>query len=327
MDTPLSIGAGGSRHRYATAEPVPDRVRLLSSLYWVHRLEYPFSIAYLCAAIWGACWAVSQPRQLLSVPVLAIVVASYSHLVGQNVLNTPLDIDSDTGNPQKRVVATAALRLGRPTLIRLAVVELALPVLIAAAVAIWLSRPAILAWMALTVALQVLYNLEPVRLKRRGMANPITLALTYVALPGIPAYLAVRPALPPVMWLVLLGLLLAGTGRTLYWAVPDREADIARNDVTPVVRLGTVRALVLAIGLAVAGAVLVGAALWWRYGVAAGLVGVAAAGVFPFAKLRRLIRAARGHTVQATRVRRRDLPLALLVDLAVAAIPLAALIR
>jgi len=307
---------------------------LRHSLFWAHRLEFPFSLAYLCHAVWGASWAVTQPRQLLAAPVLALVAANVSHQVGEVVLNAGLDVDSDARNPEKRVVAGAAQRLGRRTLLGLASAELAVPVLIAAGVSVALSRPSIVAWMAVIVALQVLYNVEPVHLKRRGMANPITLALTYPVLPALPVYLAVRPTVSPAMWLVLLGMLFAATARTLWWAIPDRVADLAANCSTPVVRLGFARSLLVAGLLSTVGTVLIGGALWWRYGAAWALLGMAAASLFPLTALRRFSRAlaastdrgsADGH-LQAVRLRRRDLPLALATDLAVAVIPLAVLL-
>jgi lycopene elongase/hydratase (dihydrobisanhydrobacterioruberin-forming) len=306
------------------AVTVPRR-GLWPSLYWVHRLEYPFSIYYVCHAVWGASWAVADPRQLLTVPVLAIAVANLSHQVGEVVLNAALDVDADVRNPQKHEVASASQRLGRRALLGLATVELALPVLIAAAVSIALSRPSIAVSMAIIVVLQALYNLEPVRLKRRGIANPVTLALTYSVLPALPVYLAVRPDVTPSTWLVLLGMLFSATGRTLWWALPDRGADIEANDSTPVVRLGVSRSLLLACLLSTVGAALIGGSLWWRYGAAWALLGMASASLFPFIQLRQLGRISQQGLFRAVRMRRRDLPLALATDLAVAVIPLAAL--
>jgi 4-hydroxybenzoate polyprenyltransferase len=180
--------------------------------------------------------------------------------------------------------------------------------------------------MAIIVVLQVLYNLEPVRLKRRGMANPVTLALTYSVLPALPVYLAVRPDVTPWTWLVLLGMLFVVTGRTLWWAIPDRDADIEMSDSTPVVRLGVPRSLLLACLLSTVGVALIGLSLQWRYGPEWALFGMASAGVFPFIQLRRLGRISqRAALFRAARMRRRDLPLALAADLAVAVIPLTAL--
>jgi 4-hydroxybenzoate polyprenyltransferase len=163
------------------------------------------------------------------------------------------------------------------------------------------------------------------------MANPVTLALTYPVLPALPVYLAIRPAVSPAMWLVLLGMLFAATGRTLWWAIPDLAADIDANDSTPVVRLGFVRSLLVACLLSTVGTVLIGVALWWRYGAAWALLGMASASLFPLVALRRFSRASAdrgspdGH-LRAARLRRRDLPLALATDLAVAVIPLAVLL-
>jgi len=307
---------------------------LVHSLFWAHRLEFPFSVSYPPHAVWGALWAVTQPRQLLAAPVLALAAANVSHLLAQNAVNTALDVDADARNPEKRVLAGAAQRLGRRALLGMGSAEWAVSVLLAAGVSAALSRPSIVAWMAVIVALQVLYNVEPVHLKRRGMANPVTLALTYTVLPALPVYLAVRPAVSPAMWLVLLGMLFVATGRILWWAIPDRAADLAANWSTPVVRLGFVRSLLVAGLLSTVGTALVGGSLWWRYGAAWALLGIAAASLFPLFALRRFSRASTASTdggsmdghFHAVRLRRRDLPLSLAADLSVAVIPLAVLL-
>jgi 4-hydroxybenzoate polyprenyltransferase len=302
-----------------------DRRGLWRRLYWVHRMEFPFPIFYVCHAVWGACWASTSAQQLLTVPVIALFVANVCHMTGEVVFNAALDEDADTRNPQKREVADAARGLGRKVLVRLGLAELTLAMLISGAIAILQARPSICVWMAAIVVLQILYNLEPVRFKRRGLVNPLVLGLTYAALPAVPAYLVLQPAVSSSMVLAIAGMLLLASGRVLWWSIPDREADVGASDLTPVVRLGVRRSLVLACGLATIGTVLIGASLGWRYGPVWALTGVAAASAFVVVMFRQLSTAWDADHFNSTRMRRRHLPLALLADAAVALIPLAAI--
>jgi 4-hydroxybenzoate polyprenyltransferase len=287
-------------------------------------MEYPFAVHFLCHAVWGACWATTTSGQLLTLPVLAVVLANLCHMVGASVLNAALDIDADSRNPHKRDVAGAATRLGWRLLLGLGVSELALALAIAGVVSISLARFPIYAWTAAIVILHVLYNVEPVRLKRRGLANPLALGLTYATLPAVPAYFAVRPHMAPWMWLGLFGMLLLTTGRNLWWSIPDRDADMSVNDMTAAVRLGVFRSLAVACALTALGTVLIGASLWWQWGPLWALSGVLASSAFLIVNLRQLRNASGGPQLNARRMRRRDLPSALVADVVLALIPLVA---
>jgi 4-hydroxybenzoate polyprenyltransferase len=289
----------------------------------VHRLEYPFPVNYLCHAMLGACYAASGVQQLFTAPVLLSIIANLLPIVGGNLLNTAADVSTDAHNRDKRHIAWAALRLGCNHVMSWAAIELAFALAVATATAWWLDRALIAVAVALIIALYLLYNLEPVRLKRRGLANPLTLGMIYGTLPSLASYTAVRPNLTVSMWLIFIGIGTLVAGRALWWAVPDQIGDQATGMTTPTVQYGAFQAIVMACITTATGLGLVGWGLWWHYGPPWALIGVAASGDFLLRKLtllRRLSDYTAPHTPQ---IRRRDLSSIMIADLLLVLLPLA----
>ena len=264
----------------------PLRGRRARDLYRVHRLEFPFPIAYVCHALWGACYAASAPEQLLGAPVLLAVAANLLPLIAQNVLNAAVDIPVDALSSGKSDVAQAALRLGRVRLIAIASAEMAVALFLACGVAIHLGRPLVAVGVAGGILLEYLYNLEPVRLKKRGLANPVSLGAHFSLLPCLSTFNAVRPDFPGFLWPLFLGLWLLLIGRTLWWSLPDVPADRAAGLAPPAVRYGSLRALLAASAATTVALVLIAWGLAWSLGLLAALLGTAGCGIFLISKLR-----------------------------------------
>jgi 4-hydroxybenzoate polyprenyltransferase len=146
------------------------------------------------------------------------------------------------------------------------VAELAGAALLAGLVSVWSGRPLIAAAAIVTIAIQVLYNTEPVRLKRRGLTGVAAFCAATLVLPFLLSYWAVRPDVDVTTWLVVAGLWLLAAGRMTVWSIPDLAADAATGMRTPAVRYGVAGALVRCAALFAAGLVLTGCGLWWRYG-------------------------------------------------------------
>ncbi|MFJ8331476.1 UbiA family prenyltransferase [Streptomyces sp. NPDC094437] len=295
--------------------------RQTPDLHRVHRLESPFPLAYLCHALWGACYAATTPHQLLRTPVLLAVAANLIPLIAQNVLNAAMDIPIDARTPGKSGVARAAQRLGRRRLFGIATAEMTLALLLACGVAVHLGRPLIAAGVAAGILVEYLYNLEPVRLKKRGLANPISLGAHFSVLPCLSTFNAVRPDFPGYLWPLFLGLWLLLIGRTLWWSLPDAPADQAAGLTPPAVRYGTSRALVLAVGATATALTLIAWGLAWSLGPGAALLGTTGCGIFLISKLR--LTPATLHALHETRMRRHTLTFVIGADVLLVALPLA----
>jgi lycopene elongase/hydratase (dihydrobisanhydrobacterioruberin-forming) len=290
----------------------------------IHRLEYPFPVHYLCHAVLGACYAASNVQQLFTGPVLLCIIVNLLSIVGGNPLNAAVDISTDAHTQDKRGIAQAALRLGRRQVMRWTTAEMIVALVAATAISLWLDRTLIVVGITWTIALCLLYNLEPIRLKRRGLANPITIALTYGPLPSIVTYSAVRADLTASAWLIFIGLGVLITGRALWWTVPDRVSDKATGMTTPTVRYGASQAMRISCDATAVGLGLLGWGLWWRYGLLWALVGAAVNGPFLLSKLALLRRLPQNSLPNSTQLRRHDLSWVMIADIVLVLLPLVA---
>ncbi|MET8336837.1 UbiA family prenyltransferase [Streptosporangium canum] len=290
----------------------------------IHRLEYPFPAVYACHVLWGACFAATDPRQLFTVPVLVTLLANLLAVVSQNPLNAALDIRADTHTRGKDSIATATRRLSPAVAFRCAAIEKTLALALATAVSVGLGRPAVAIGVGLAIVLHLLYNLEPVRLKRRGFANPAYFALTFAFLPCVSTYSALRPDVPAPVWLVFAGLAVLLFGRSLWWSIPDLAGDAAAGDRPPAVRHGAYRSLLVACAATAGALVLAGWGLWWLYGPAWSLLGVAACAAFLVDKLGLLTGISDDNLPDERTMRKRSLSMVLAADLLLVVIPLVA---
>lgn len=245
--------------------------RLASAPTWrdvlaAHRLEFPFPVSYVCYASWGACFAAGDVARLANPAVVAAIVANLLLITAGLALNTAVDVRTDERHREKSYLARAARRIGTGTLVRWAVAETAVALLLAGLAAVWAGRPLILAAAVVIVVPQVAYNVEPVRLKRRGIAGVVAFCVGTIVLPFLLAYWAIRPDVDARSWVVVAGLLLLSVGRMMSWSVPDRAADVATGIRTPSVRWGQTGALARAVAVMIVGLVVTGWGLWWRFG-------------------------------------------------------------
>lgn len=289
----------------------------------IHRLEYPFPVNYLCHAVLGACYAASDVQQLFTAPVLLSIIANLLSIVGGNPLNAAVDVSTDAHTQGKRDIAHAILRLGCNHAMSWTATEMTFALAVATATALWLDRALIAVGVALTIALCLLYNLEPVRLKRRGLANPLTIGLTTGTLPSLVSYSAVRPDLTASAWLIFIGLGALITGRAIWWTVPDQIGDKTTGMTTPTVQYGAFQAIVIACVVTVAGLGLLGWGLWWRYGPLWALLGVTVSGAFLLSKFA-LLRRLSNYTLPNPTQLRRNLSSVMIADIFLVLLPLAA---
>lgn len=232
----------------------------------IHRLEFPFSLNYLCYASWGACFAVAGGTRPSDVVTATAAVANLLLIVAPLALNTAVDVGTDEHHDERAHLAAAARRLGTGRVIRWAAAEMVVALLLAGVVAAWSMRPAVVAVAAGIVVLQVLYNVEPMRLKRRGLVGVAAFCASVAVLPFLLSYWAVRPGLAVWVTPVLSGLACLAVGRMMVWSIPDLAADARTRMRTPSVRFGRSGTLVRSVLVTVAGVGLTGWGLWWRYG-------------------------------------------------------------
>lgn len=286
--------------------------RLKSKISWrdfvvIHRLQFPLPVNYLCYAVWGWAFATGDITRVLDPAVLLSAGANLLLITGPLAFNVAIDMPTDTEHKEKDYLASAAERFGRRRTINLAVAEMCAGVFATLAVGFWWGRwwPPVIA--CAVVAAQLAYNVEPVRLKRRGLAGSLAFGLASM-LPWLLGYTATGVRLDSAMWLVFAGVTVLSIGRTVWWAIPDRGADVATGIATPAVRYGQTGALGAACLLLLGGLSLLGWGLWARYGAAWAAVGLAGHVVFFSCALGQLAQARGGRPPNAHRMLRRTLP-------------------
>ncbi|WP_236794839.1 UbiA family prenyltransferase [Amycolatopsis sp. GM8] len=292
---------------------------LWQDLVFVHRLQFPLPISYLGYALMGACFAVSAPGQLLSWPVLTVAVANVLLIVGPLAFNVAVDVELDSGHREKGYLAVATRHFGGNGLLILSAAETAAGVVLTGAVSVLLGRPQLAAAALGTVLAHVLYNVEPFHLKRRGLAGAIVFGFGATTGPALVTYLAVAAGVPAPVWLVFAGLGVMAGGRTAWWSLPDRAADLAANQDTPAARYGLRGTSARACLLMGAGLLLLAWGLSWLFGPVWCVAGIAAYAVF----LADVLKTGR-HPASAKRMLRRAMPVIALGDLFLAVIPLVA---
>jgi lycopene elongase/hydratase (dihydrobisanhydrobacterioruberin-forming) len=300
----------------------PARIR--RDLLVIHRLEQPLPIMFLCYAGWGSCFAVGDARKLLGGPVLLAVAANLLLILAALALNAAVDTRTDEHDTNKSHLACAALRVGRGRTLRWAATEAATALAAAAAAALWIGRWTLAGIAAATIGLHLLYNVEPVRLKRRGFAGSAALGASLVALPFLLAYGAARAGFEASMWPILTGLTVLATGRAALWSVPDRAADRATGITTPAVRYGARRTLALSCLIMLAGLGLLSWGLWERYGPGWVVPGTAAHIAFLATAFAPLIRTSDQAASRVADIRRPGMTLVTIGEIVLGALPLIA---
>lgn len=290
----------------------------------VHRLEYPFPVIYLCHVLWGAAYAANGPADLVRPLVLLAMLANLIPIVAQNLLNGAFDVEADSRTAGKGGIALATTRLGRTRVIWLALAEMTAAIVLGVVCAVLLGSPLIAVAVALGVLFELAYNLEPVRLKRRGVLNPIALGLHMSFLPCVGTYAALRGDFPAWVWAVFAGIGLLLIARTLWWSIPDVRADAAAGDRPPAVRYGARRALLIACVVTTVGLWLIGWGLWTRYGPWWAAFAVLACAAFLVDKLSMLGWISETNLPHERQMRRRSLTVVMVADAVLVLVPLIA---
>ncbi|WP_309112208.1 UbiA family prenyltransferase [Saccharothrix sp.] len=296
-----------------------------SDLLRCHRLENPLLLQYVCYATWGAGYAALDPRSGPDGSLVLVVVANLLGIVAGNLLNSGADVDTDAAGGDKRHIAHAARRLGRRRLSRWAAVEIAGCLGLAAWAAVSTGKPLLVLIAALLVAGQVAYNLEPLRLKRRGLVGQIALGVQLGALPFLMTHHAAVPEVAGWALVVAAGFAAQAVSRALWWSVPDVGADRVTGIITPAVLRGTSWTVGAAVWANALGAVLVVAGVWAGLGAVPALVAAAVCGLVLVDQVLLRSSGPRLWSMMPTGLRRPgNMVRAVLANVALAAVPLVA---
>jgi lycopene elongase/hydratase (dihydrobisanhydrobacterioruberin-forming) len=291
MDHATAPGVPGteSLRASAPAEPTRRQPTLAAAIKTLHRFEV--GPIYFFVLVWGMFVAARRPSDLWSAPAILAFFINGLSLFSGFVLNNYSDYPIDRRSQIKGYVADAVERVGPGKTFALYWIEQALTVAAAAAVSVLLHN-----WLFVVVKLVgivsgMMYNAEPVRMKRRGIWNPVMLGIRFGFVPGMIAYLAVHGgAGSPGAWMLLVGVTLLSFSRGFWNSVSDTDEDRAEGILTPAVRYGPRSAMTISVGSLMPAIVLIGTGLGLLLGPPYAIVGVsgtAGAAAYRFLLLRR----------------------------------------
>jgi 4-hydroxybenzoate polyprenyltransferase len=227
------------------------------------------------------------------------------------VVNSIYDQPVDRRSPHraKRDLVRGVCLLGQSTTFAVLWVEAGALVVLASVLAWRLHQPLFVVVVLLDMLTYLLYNVEPVRLKRRGWWNPFCNALILGFFPPLLAAFAQPTTLSPPQWLLILGATLFACGGGCWSCVADREEDAEAGLLTPAVRYGPAFCLRCAGWLQAAAALSFGLGLGFLFGLPwalAGGAGCLALGVERMLLTRRVLRENAPQLLSERSVRLRD---------------------
>jgi 4-hydroxybenzoate polyprenyltransferase len=173
----------------------------------------------------------------------------------------------DSKDDRKVQLVQASESFGQKRLRTLLFIESIVALLVVSLFSLIQGKPILLLMWAAGICLGYVYSAPPLRLKSRSWLAPISLILVLAVFPVLFAYYTLSSQVDSLFLLSLTGLALTVYGVIVPTEIRDYFGDRAMGIETLTVRLGLVKASLLAILLLSIGATLTGAALfleWFR---------------------------------------------------------------
>lgn len=277
------------------------RDRLLKIKAWlaINRFEFtPVSQGIIISfMVLGA----QSLKELLSWPALFTFLTYNIATYWGGAVNVYFDYEFDRKSPTKKRLPEAIDLVGkrnvRNMLIAEAVIFLALGCALTFITGKWILMALLLTGTFFTVA----YSVEPLRFKRRGFLNSLSLFLIIMFLPPLFGWYTVRESMVRPAFLMILGLALVQYGNGLYYTTADYTEDKGDNIKTPSVIMGVIPSVKLSMALVLAGFASLTAGYSF-YGNTPGLLIITAGQAFSFYGMLVLLYTARKDNEEMERV-------------------------
>lgn len=208
----------------------------LRALLVVSRPEYmPGGLFFIfgCAAV--ACLTWTSLADNLGLILAGTAVWYLSHLIGSQI-NCLHDVELDrAGKPR---LSSAVIEFGPRALARVIWLEGAVTLAVTVLMALHTGKPVLpILWLA-AAAIAVAYSVEPIRLKRRGWLNPLSLVVVLYMEPMAYGYVTLADSASAAVLGVLVGTGLQMLALILLNPAEDIASDRAGTIDTPCVRHG-----------------------------------------------------------------------------------------
>jgi 4-hydroxybenzoate polyprenyltransferase len=231
-------------------------LRTVRSLGIISRAE--FLLPNLGSLIMGLAWGATPSTSICELVVLIILsfaIINLSSAIGAQA-NTLSDRELDSRDERKKRLVQETNSFGVNRLKKVLMTEFLLTLIVVSIFMYLQQRPILLLLWIAGISLGCAYSLPPTRLKSRNWLAPISLILVLAFFPVLFAYYSFTNELNPLFLMSLTGLGLTVYGVIIPTEIRDYFGDKSMNIETFTVRIGLVKASILAILLLTGGATL-----------------------------------------------------------------------
>lgn len=226
-----------------------SRTALVSAWVTVIRPDFAVAISVIVVGIIGtlAYRIYGFNEQFAGAVVLGLIVWWAAHSIGAGV-NSCADYETDRLDTMSKARLSQAIdRVGSASLWRIVFIETIGATLLIAAASVFLSKPLLLLLWVIGLPLGVFYSVEPVRFKRRGIFNTLSVAITVFIIPMLFMAQLFFDVIPPTLLILIV---IYGI-QTMSFSIGDQLLDFEFDAKTGVqtlcVVIGRVRATWLAL--------------------------------------------------------------------------------
>src|SRR4030066_533860 len=255
-----------------------------------------FLLPNLGSLIMGLAWgatASTNISDLVVMVVLSFVIINLSSAIGAQA-NTLSDRELDSKDERKKTLVEATNSFGVDHLKKVLIIEFILTLILVSLFMYIEQKPVLLVLWIVGISLGCFYSLQPIRLKSRNWLAPISLILVLALFPVLFAYYTFTNELNLFFLISLTGLALTVYGVIIPTEIRDYFGDKAMGIKTFTVKLGLVKASILAMPLLTIGATLTRIALLLQFTytqhpfLSILLIAIPVAGFFVLKKFRKL---------------------------------------
>ena len=217
-----------------------------------------FLLPNLGSLIMGLAWGANPSTSIGDVVILVILsfaIINMSSAIGAQA-NTWSDRELDSKDERKKKLVQAMNAFGVDRLKKLLILEFSFTFILVFLFMMVQEKPLLLILWAVGISLGCAYSLLPIRLKSRSWLAPVSLILVLAVFPVLFAYFTFTSEISGLFLLSLAGLALTVYGVIIPTEIRDYFGDRVMGIETFTVRLGLVKASILAVTLLAAGATL-----------------------------------------------------------------------
>lgn len=240
-------------------------------------------------------------KELISWPVLLTFLTYNVATYWGGAINVYFDYEFDKKSPTKKRLPEAIDLVGKKKVKNMLIAEAVIFLAMGGILAYITGKGILLFLLLVGTFFTIAYSVEPLRFKRRGFLNSLSLFLIIMFLPPLFGWYTVRENMQMPAFLMILGLALVQYGNGLYYTTADYTEDKKDDIRTPSVVMGVIRSVKLSMVLVFAGFMSLIAG-YSHYNNTLGLIIITAGQAFSFYGMAVLLYAARKDNVEMERL-------------------------